>query len=421
MGCASSVEGHAPEIHEQYSFHKKLGQGAFGQVRSCLRVDTGEEYAVKIINVEGHRSHRCEARLEGQIWKRLGMHPNVTGLVETFEDKSFAYFVMEKCHHSLYDMLLQKQRLRETDLLNTFQQMLLSLEHCHSKSVVHRDVKPANFLVTSNGMIKLCDFGLATLEDPLQQLTGLVGTAPFMSPEMVLDKPYTTKTDVWSVGAAAYLMLYGDYLYNINETRRLNPVMLKGKTSSQIMHSAIATNTPPPNYEPQKDLRKPSSLARSFVETLLRRDPRMRPSAAQCLQLSAMQSCPDDNRVADQHSSSTEATPSQSLSPIIKLAQQRTAELKTKVDPTVAKSMDELLLQLQQKHRDFPLRSFSLPDHNGRKSQAPSFHVKDSRSSTHGGELSISGLKMGDDLSESSTTASSWSTPSELGKITVTV
>jgi len=414
MGCTSSAAAHGASIHELYSFHKKLGQGAFGQVRSCVQLDTREEYAVKIINVEGSRSRRVEAQEEALVWKRVGMHPNVTGLVETFNDKCFSYFVMEKCEHSLYDMLLNKQRLQETDLLSTFRQMLLSLVHCHSLGVVHRDVKPANFLVTLDGTVKLCDFGLAALEDKLPELTGYVGTAPFMSPEMVNDKVYDSKTDIWSMGATAYLMTYGQYLYKTSEVRLLNPE-LASKTPGCVMRHAIASNNPPVKYEPQKGLPKPSSLTRSFVEELLQREPQNRPSASECLQLRAMLHA---GGVLDTQSSKPVVEATESLAPTIKLAQQRTAELQTKVDPTVARSMDELLQQLQAEHRRVPLRSFSLPL-NDSKSNTSSFHIKDARSSTHGGELSISGMRMGDELSETSTTASSISNSTQINKISI--
>lgn len=322
-------------------------------------------------------------------------------LLETYTDDSFSYFVMERCERSLYDLLLDMDVLKEAHLLKTFRQMLLGLEHCHSVAIVHRDVKPANFLVSDQGLVKLCDFGLAHLEKA-GGITGMAGTAPFMSPEMVLGQSYDCKTDMWSLGATCYLMLYGRYPYQVKDQQ--NQPGGKNLSPSERMQRAIGSNTPPPSYEAASVLHpsasKPSLLrTRSFVRALLTRQAYARPSSSEALQLRSMQL---DMAVQDVATRSQEV----SLSPTIRLAKQMTAELKTPVDPTVAKTMDALIEQLQEQFRGpLMVHSNSLPN-RGEKSIGLCSTASLRRSISHGGEFSMGLCRQGDEASDCSTAAS---------------
>jgi serine/threonine protein kinase len=267
--------------------------------------------------------------------------------------------------------------------------MLLGLEHCHCLGVVHRDVKPANFLVTSDGAVKLCDFGLAEMEKPCG-ITGLTGTAPFMSPEMVKGQTYDCKTDIWSLGATAYLMLYGRYLYQITKDKRYR--------ACELMHRAIAKNSPAPRYEAGQGLPEPSGTATAFVQALLQRDPNCRPSASECLQLDVMMSANQDVQ--------KEVKVRASVAPTIKLAKQMTAELKAPVDPTIAKKRDELIEQLQKQFRTSTpfANSFSLPTSGEKSLGCTENRFRPIMS--YGGEVSIK-ARFSDNISECSTTCSS--------------
>lgn len=381
MGCASSVSTSPISIHELYAFHEKLGQGAFGQVRTCVHRNTEREYAVKILNVEGSATRRQEAQREGFLWKQAGGHRNIVSLIEAYNDQDFSYFVMEKCERSLVNMLLEQPGIQEADVLCTFRQMLLGLEHCHKMKVVHRDVKPANYLVSRDGIVKLCDFGLAEVEKPTG-IFGIIGTAPFMSPEMVLGNPYDQKTDIWSFGATAYMMLYGRYLYKINRDAGKKAKKVR---ATDLMKRAIATNSPEPTYEAGSDLPEPSATARGFIQALLQRDPTKRMTASQCLKLDAL--------LPRLPSKAKAPSNARSLVPAIRLVKQATEEFKAPIDPTVAKSMDELINQLQKKFNR-PTSQFgttlSLPT-SGEKSLGCSLaYSKWSPTFSHGGEMSMS-------------------------------
>merc|ERR1711939_384035 len=163
----------------------------------------------------------------------------------------------------------------------------------------------------------------------------------------------------------------------------------------------IATNNPRPTYiaDVSKGLSAPSMLAKSFVQALLERDPQERPTATDALALSAMKKT---HKPAPGQSNS--------LTPAVQLAKQHTAELKAPVDPTVAKTMDKLLEQLQMQHAggDWS-KSFSLPGKFPADKALPQTMCP-TRSHSHGGEVSLSFTlskpTLSDDVSDCSTTAS---------------
>jgi len=171
------------------------------------------------------------------------------------------------------------------------------------------------------------------------------------------------------------------------------------RSKSRMMQKAIATNKVPPTYVAEKGLRTPSKLARAFVERLLLRCSLKRPSATKCLLLPAM------NLTSNVDKPTSGEEEAASLLPTIQLARQRTIESKTWVDPTVAKTMDELIEQLQKRFRGADTgdwaNSFSLPVVNSAPSSG--FH---SRSISHDGKFGTSSWLIGDNISECSTTAS---------------
>jgi serine/threonine protein kinase len=425
MGCGFSSSATKAEVsvHACYSFHRKLGQGTFGQVRACQNRRTHQKAAVKILDVQLEsvlkktRSEFMEqAEKEAFLWKKIGKHQNVVNLFETFNDERFVYMVMERCEYSMLDMLAKKEeRLRESHLLQTFRQALAALEHLHTLMIAHRDVKPANFLVGCDGLVKICDFGLSDIE-PEDGLKGLVGTAPFMAPEMLQERPYTRKVDIFSLGAMAFLMLYGHYPYfpGNADIDKANHAQDRGVrvSKAEMVRKCIARGTPPPKYVVVDDLPEPTDLARAFVKKLLERNPTLRPTASECLLLPAM--VQGDKPSPDIVTSSSV----QSLVEVVGRAKQNLAQFKTVVDPTVHRGIDELIEQLQKEYRQNGFsRSFSLPTE---RSAAPtSFRV--CNSDTGCSSRAPSGWKASDNTSDcsskSTTAASSPSSSSETNKV----
>ena len=139
-------------------------------------------------------------------------HPNIVKYYETFEDAKFLYLVMEYCPGGELLAQLTKQHRKgftEQRVVESMEDLLKAVAHCHSSNVVHRDIKPENVMIGSDGEIKLIDFGLS--QQTLSKNTKmhmLVGTPLYMSPQ-VIEGYYGQECDIWSLGVVMYFLLTG--------------------------------------------------------------------------------------------------------------------------------------------------------------------------------------------------------------------
>jgi len=185
--------------------------------------------------------------------------------------------ILEKCDRSLLDVI-EKQPVNESTLKPIIFQMLKALETVHAAGIVHRDVKPDNFLCTTPGnTVKLCDFGFACIasrEGSDVGVQGIYGTPPFMAPEMLKEPFYGTAVDVWAVGVILYTLLFGQF-----------PYMPKVRTSA-AMKTAIMRNSPAPTWRAARSCPEtfPSGEVLSLLRSrLLVRQQLVRASASQAL------------------------------------------------------------------------------------------------------------------------------------------
>eukprot|EP00927_Polykrikos_kofoidii_P015202 TRINITY_DN16749_c0_g1_i1.p1 TRINITY_DN16749_c0_g1~~TRINITY_DN16749_c0_g1_i1.p1 ORF type:complete len:480 (-),score=64.00 TRINITY_DN16749_c0_g1_i1:44-1483(-) len=288
MGCVATKDVEQRQFHDQYMLQKKLGKGAFAQVRLAVHVSTQQEFAVKILDLRENKSldkqkrpspERLmqELRAEQKAWRHVGDHVNCIRLYDAFIDESFGYFVMEKCSSPLLEGFRAEADLNEHAYVKYFKGMLAGLAHVHARGVVHRDVKQDNFLLggPNHNTVKLCDFGLSVIMPADHKLTGVFGTAPYMSPEMISRKAHGEKTDVWSFGVVVYSAFFGTFPYNPKEK------------NSEAMKQVIRDGTPAPLFSTPKKTRfdPVSPPALEFVTALLNRDVAQRPSATQALDM----------------------------------------------------------------------------------------------------------------------------------------
>jgi serine/threonine protein kinase len=164
-----------------------------------------------------------------------------------------------------------------SQIASLFQQMLTGIAHLHSKNLVHRDVKFENVLLDGVDLesVKLCDFGFATLVPYGKDLKGIIGTAPYMSPEM-LTQTYNTKTDIWSMGVRCFFFLSGGRLpYEPEES------------SSFTMKKAISEGSQIKHFDASKNV---TIDAKHLTITLLNRKATSRVTAVEALQHSFLQS-----------------------------------------------------------------------------------------------------------------------------------
>lgn len=97
------------------------------------------------------------------------------------------------------------RHMKETKILDWFTQMCLAVKHCHDRKVIHRDLKTSNIFLTMDGRVKLGDFGIARLlSHTREKVNTMVGTPYYLAPELLENKPYSFKCDIWSLGIILY-------------------------------------------------------------------------------------------------------------------------------------------------------------------------------------------------------------------------
>ncbi len=188
-----------------------LGKGAFGVVRKCVHIITGQERAIKIIVKEDLAKKKAQSKLyisEIEIMKSL-THPNLVNVYEYFQDDRFVFIVMELIKgEELLERILKVQRLSETEACVIMEQCVNAINYMHSNGVVHRDIKPENIMLDGSN-VKIIDFGGSRRFKPNELMHKVSGTAFYIAPE-VLDQAYDDRCDVWSLGVILYIMLTGD-------------------------------------------------------------------------------------------------------------------------------------------------------------------------------------------------------------------
>ena len=152
-------------------------------------------------------------------------HPNIIKLYEIYESKRLYYLVMEECKGGeLFDKIIEhiqnKKMYTEKHAAEILEQIMSAIEYCHNNGICHRDLKPENILYLNEGsedgnLIKIIDFGLSQIIQPDKKLRSKVGTAYYVSPE-ILKGVYTEKCDIWSAGVILYILLSGSPPFNGN-------------------------------------------------------------------------------------------------------------------------------------------------------------------------------------------------------------
>lgn len=195
---------------DNYHVLEHIGEGSFGKVYKARRKNTGFTVAMKFISKHGKSDKDIKnLRQEIGILRKLN-HENIILMFDAFEtDREFCV-ITEYAQGELFDILQDDQRLPESTVQQIAKQLVKALHYLHSNRIIHRDMKPQNVLIGSNGRIKLCDFGFArAMSSNTIVLTSIKGTPLYMSPELVKEQPYDATSDLWSLGVILFELYVG--------------------------------------------------------------------------------------------------------------------------------------------------------------------------------------------------------------------
>ena len=207
---------------DYYEMLDDLGEGIFGSVKLGVEKKTKERVAIKIIKKNKTKSSDIElVRTEIDVMK-LCHHPNVVQLLDHFENAEYIFIVMEYIRGGrLTDYMKEKKyNFTEKRAAEIIYQIALGVKYLHKYGIIHRDLKPDNIMLTEasdKGKIKIMDFGLSKILGKKEKTVDGFGTLTFVSPEVLIRKPYNKEIDIWSIGVILYLLMSGDLPFDDEE------------------------------------------------------------------------------------------------------------------------------------------------------------------------------------------------------------
>jgi serine/threonine-protein kinase len=237
-------------LRGKYRLDRLIGIGGMATVFAATHLGNAGRVAVKILHrgYAGDPIHRARFLREGYYANSVE-HPGVIRVLDedTAEDGA-VFLVMELLDGETVDQRWERRErhLDVAEVVELLELLLDVLAAAHEKGIVHRDVKPDNLFLTSDGRLKVLDFGVARMRDaPFRTLSGvLLGTAAFMSPEQALVRPSEVDavSDIWSAGATAFLLISGRNVHVAETPEEM--IALAGKLAAPPL-ATVAPHVPP--------------------------------------------------------------------------------------------------------------------------------------------------------------------------------
>ncbi|RSX55231.1 serine/threonine protein kinase [Bifidobacterium dolichotidis] len=257
------VEGQL--IHRRYRLDSRLAQGGMGEVWKGYDIQLGRPVAIKALRTDTTNKESKLRRLRAEARNSANLaHPNIAALFDYYEKDGIGFLIMEYVpSESLADVYRRiNGPMDPIELLPILVQTARGLFIAHSRGIIHRDVKPANIMVSDNGEVKITDFGVSysTNQEQITQDGMVVGTAQYISPEQAQGQQATPQSDIYSLGVVAYEGLCGHRPFT-------------GATPVDI--AAAHVNNPVPPLPDTVDVQ-----LREYVMSMLAKDPLDRPTDA---------------------------------------------------------------------------------------------------------------------------------------------
>ncbi|MBV6754819.1 serine/threonine-protein kinase [Rhodococcus opacus] len=246
---------------------REIGRGGFGVVYRCAQPDLDRTVAVKVLTADLDPENLERFLREQRAMGRLSGHPHIVNIMQVgTTGTGKPYIVMQfHPHDSLDTQIRRRGPIPWNDALRLGVKLSGALETAHRVGILHRDVKPANILVTAYGEPQLTDFGIARMPGAFETATGTVtGSPAFTAPEVLSGRTPTAASDVYSLGATLFTAITGHAAFERREGEELIAQFLRITT------------------QPGPDLRRediPEDVS-ALIERVMSRDPRQRPTSA---------------------------------------------------------------------------------------------------------------------------------------------
>jgi serine/threonine protein kinase len=206
-----------------------IGKGSFGKVHLGIHILSKKKVAIKCIDKAYIKEERAQRKIvqEVKILRSVN-HPNIIKILEVFENKKFVFIVTEyACRGDLLKYMRENGVFRESKAKPISAQILAGLEYCHSKRILHRDIKLDNILLDESMHVKMCDFGVSRFMTVGEYIKERCGTPAYIAPEVISGKGYKNfHADVWSLGVLMYALTTGTIPFKAKTIPELHKLIL---------------------------------------------------------------------------------------------------------------------------------------------------------------------------------------------------
>ena len=225
-----------------WALQKTIGQGSMGKVKLARNIETGEQVAIKIVPRQSTDDHgnikdeRADRSKEIRTAREAAMvtlldHPFICAMRDVQRTNYHWYMLFEYVNGGqMLDYIISHGRLKEKQARKFARQIASALDYCHRNSIVHRDLKIENILISKSGDIKIIDFGLSNLYSPRSLLKTFCGSLYFAAPELLQARQYTgPEVDVWSFGIVLYVLVCGKVPFDDQSMPQLHAKIKRGQ------------------------------------------------------------------------------------------------------------------------------------------------------------------------------------------------
>lgn len=224
----------------KYTLVSRIGSGGMATVFKAVEDGTEKEVAVKVLPpwLDEEENFQPRFEREAQILMRLH-HPHIVPILNFGMENGIFYIVMPLMEIGTLRERIRKGPVKPEEGAHIVRQIAEALQYAHDAGLVHRDVKPANILMDSEGNAWLSDFGTAHVGDATVSLTGsnVIGTPQYMAPEQARGEPVSDKTDVYALGIVLYQMCTGQLPFNAD-----TPLAIAMKQASEPLPPPTSIN-----------------------------------------------------------------------------------------------------------------------------------------------------------------------------------
>ncbi len=208
-------------VANRYEVVQHIGQGGMADVFLAIDTILNRHVAIKILRSDQSTDEISILRFEREAQAATTLaHPNIVEIYDVGEYKNHHYIVMEYvAGKTLKKVIRDRAPLLNLEAVDTMKQLTSAVAEAHKRGIIHRDIKPQNVIVKSDGSLKILDFGIATAKGSAQltQANNVMGSVHYLAPELAKGEPASPQSDIYALGIVFYEMLTGDVPFKADQ------------------------------------------------------------------------------------------------------------------------------------------------------------------------------------------------------------